>query len=605
MRKIAVLLLSLSLHAAAQTWTISTPSNVMVGDVVALRITRDGRPVEGLEVKVTGPAASQGAVTAATLNLREGAGTDQAIKGVLYRGENVLITSEGGGWCGVINSVGRTGFASCEFLEIKPFGQPVGKTDADGRVLSRDLAVAAAPLELSVIAEGAAVAQATLTVAPYVYDYTTPIADGVTYRERRWVKGDDGPFTMQIVEVDPTDPQVFILPVRANDRAITREATSAMSRRYGATAAINAGYFVVTTSATGWAGQTSGAYQWNGEIVSAGSGRTAMILCAPGSAKRVDMDQIRYSGRVVAADGTSANLLGFNKARAAQDLAVFRPMFGEATQTNAQGAEAILDAQNRVVAVEDAKGNAVIPRDGAVLSGAGAGATFIRDRARPGELLRIEASLEPVTPGTCSPQDVLGGGPRLVSQSQVNVTAENFGHETTRNPRTIFATTDRGTWLFATLDGRQPSSAGMRLDELAEELIAMGAVEAMNLDGGGSSTMVVNDAVRNVPSDGSERQVSDGLLIFSITDLAALFKVLERLSMDEKQITPAMAETLYGRYNAAVMAYEEGDLDALRAALDSWRKDVDQAGGEISRPAARALKGAIDAYVGLLPKPQN
>lgn len=592
-------------QAAAQTWSLAGPGNVMAGDVVALRVTRDGRPVEGLDVRVLAPAVRQGAVTAATLNLREGAGTDQAIKGVLYRGENVLVTSESGGWCAVINAVGRAGFASCEFLELKPFGQPIGKTDADGRVVSRELTLVAATVELGAISDGTTVAQASLAVAPYVYDYSTPIAEGVVYRERRWVKGDDGPFTMQILEVDPAAPQVFLMPVRANDRAITREATSSMSRRYGATAAINAGYFVVTTSAGGWAGQTSGDYMWNRELVSAGSGRTALVLCAPTATKRVDIDQFRYRGRVVAPDGTAANLLGFNKARAAQDLALFRPIFGDSTQTNASGAEAILDGQNRVIAVEDGRGNAAIPRDGSVLSGAGAGATFIRDRVRPGEQLQIEATLEPVTPGTCSRLDVLGGGPRLVSQGQVNVTRENFGHEATRNPRTIFAVTEKGSWLLATLDGRQPASAGMRLDELAEELIALGAVEAMNLDGGGSSTIVVNDAIRNVPSDGSERPVSDGLLVFSISDLAALFKVLERLSLEERQVAPALAETLYGRYNAAVAAQEEGDLDALRAAVDSMRKDAEQAGSALSPAAARALLAAIDAYIALLPKPQN
>ena len=591
--------------AAAQVWSLNAPSNVMVGDVVALRVTREGRPVEGVEIRVAGPATRQGSVTAATLNVREGPGTDQPIRGVLYRGENVLVTSDAGGWCGVINSVGRSGFASCEFLDLKPFGQPLARTDADGRVVSREVAFAASSLELNVVSDGAAVAQATLTVAPFVYDYTTPIAEGISYRERRWVKGDDGPFTMQIVEVDPAAPQVFLLPVRANDRAITREATSSMSRRFGATAAINAGYFVVTTTATGWSGQSVGDYVWNREMISAGNGRTALVLCAPGSTKRVDIDQFRYRGRVIAADGTAANLLGLNKARATQDLALFRPVFGETTQTNGAGAEAILDAQNRVVAVEDARGNAAIPRDGAVLSGAGAGATFIRERLRPGEATQIETALEPVTAGTCSPQDVLGGGPRLVSQGQVNVTRENFGHEATRNPRTIFAVTERGTWLLATLDGRQPASAGMRLDELAEELIALGAVEAMNLDGGGSSTMVVNDAVRNVPSDGPERPVSDALLVFSVSDLGALFKVLERLVVDEKQISPVMAETLYGRYNAAVTAQEEGDLDALRGALDAWRKDVEQAGGEIGRAAVRALLAAVDAYIALLPKPQN
>lgn len=606
MRRLAALFWLCISVAYSQSWTLTVPSSAVAGDVVSLRVTRDGRPVEGIPIRILSPGASQGTVTAATLNLREGAGADQPVKGVLYRGDTVVITSEGGGWCAVINATGRTGFASCEFLETKPYGQPIGTTDADGRVVTRELTLVATTLELGVIESGNTVAQASLAVAPYTYDYTAPIADGITLRERRWVKGDDGPFTMQILEVDPTQPQLFVLPARANDRAVTREATSSMSRRLGATAAINAGYFVVSTTTTGWAGQSVGAYLWDQQIISTpASDRTSLVLCAPGLTRTVDLDQFRYRGRIVAGDSSAANLRGFNRARAGDDLVLYRPVFGDTTQTNDQGIEVILDSQYRVLAIEEGKGNAAIPRDGAVLSGTGASAAFIREHLRSGELVRVEASLDPVNPGTCSPRDILGGGPRLVSNGTVNVTRENFGHEATRNPRTIFATTNRGTWLFATLDGRQPASAGMRLDELAEELVALGAVDAMNLDGGGSSTIVVNDAVRNVPSDGSERPVSDGLLIYSVQDLAALFHVLERLSLDEKQISPAMAETLYGRYNAAATAYQEGDLDALRASLDSWRKDIDQAGGEISRVAARALSAAVDAYIALLPKPQN
>jgi len=53
----------------------------------------------------------------------------------------------------------------------------------------------------------------------------------------------------------------------------------------------------------------------------------------------------------------------------------------------------------------------------------------------------------------------------------------------------------------------------MTLEELAGELVRLGAVEAMNLDGGGSTTMVVAGRVRNSPSDGRERPVSDALLV--------------------------------------------------------------------------------------------
>jgi exopolysaccharide biosynthesis protein len=69
---------------------------------------------------------------------------------------------------------------------------------------------------------------------------------------------------------------------------------------------------------------------------------------------------------------------------------------------------------------------------------------------------------------------------------------------------------------MVTVDGRQPgTSVGMNLQELAEMLLELGAVDAMNLDGGGSTTMFVGGKVINQPSDKEgERKVSDAILVF-------------------------------------------------------------------------------------------
>ncbi len=66
------------------------------------------------------------------------------------------------------------------------------------------------------------------------------------------------------------------------------------------------------------------------------------------------------------------------------------------------------------------------------------------------------------------------------------------------------------------VDGRQPGvSVGMTLPGLAELLLEFGAVEAINLDGGGSTTMVVKGKIVNKPSDQTgERPVSDAILIY-------------------------------------------------------------------------------------------
>ena len=66
-----------------------------------------------------------------------------------------------------------------------------------------------------------------------------------------------------------------------------------------------------------------------------------------------------------------------------------------------------------------------------------------------------------------------------------------------------------------TVDGRQPGvSVGMTLQELAEYLLSIGAIDAMNLDGGGSTTMFLDGKVVNTPSDKEgERKVSDAIVV--------------------------------------------------------------------------------------------
>jgi exopolysaccharide biosynthesis protein len=87
------------------------------------------------------------------------------------------------------------------------------------------------------------------------------------------------------------------------------------------------------------------------------------------------------------------------------------------------------------------------------------------------------------------------------------------------HPRTaIGIDRDTGQVLMLVVDGRQSFSRGYTMVELANLMTSLGAEDALNLDGGGSSTMIALDAlgqigVRNSPSDGVERLVANGLSV--------------------------------------------------------------------------------------------
>jgi hypothetical protein len=123
-----------------------------------------------------------------------------------------------------------------------------------------------------------------------------------------------------------------------------------------------------------------------------------------------------------------------------------------------------------------------------------------------------------------SPKEVLGGLGRILLNGRV-LTIENTSVEkgspdffTRRHPRTFIGFNKDTTKLFiCVVDGRQSKSVGMNFEEMGRFLLSINAWNAMNFDGGGSTTMVVGDSVVNSPSDKKgERRVANSLQIMKI-----------------------------------------------------------------------------------------
>ncbi|MFN3730166.1 MAG: phosphodiester glycosidase family protein [Fimbriimonadaceae bacterium] len=143
--------------------------------------------------------------------------------------------------------------------------------------------------------------------------------------------------------------------------------------------------------------------------------------------------------------------------------------------------------------------------------------------ARRNELMRLGPG-EPVTIRTRIPAmeafsltNAIGGGPMLVRNS-VNIVdgaAEKFTATfvNQRHPRTAIGRMASGHLWLLVIDGRQKMSAGATLSEVANIMLRLGCVDAMNLDGGGSATFSVFGKLANRPSDGSERRVVNSLVV--------------------------------------------------------------------------------------------
>jgi hypothetical protein len=123
------------------------------------------------------------------------------------------------------------------------------------------------------------------------------------------------------------------------------------------------------------------------------------------------------------------------------------------------------------------------------------------------------------TLGLTNVWDAIGGSPILIANGRRVVGTCTTSFCSSRNPRTGAGVTANGKILMVVVDGRQPKwSVGVSLPKFAAILRNLGAISALNLDGGGSATMVVRGEVVNRPSLGHQTLVSTALTVLPGTD---------------------------------------------------------------------------------------
>ncbi|GAA2664752.1 phosphodiester glycosidase family protein [Streptomyces aculeolatus] len=363
--------------------------------------------------------------------------------------------------------------------------------------------------------------------------------------------GDPGVRGTWRVDVLTVDPRTFRggLTASYGPDLENRETTSRLATDAGATAAVNAGFFVLDPKA-GAPGDPAGVGVYDGRLLSESVGtRPALVL--RDSARGTSVTRLGWAGRVTAR-GESLPLDGTNRVPGlirncggtaddtptslprhdvtctdADEVVAFTEEYGARTPAG-DGTEAVLDARGRVVEVRSPRGGP-LPAGGTSVQATGEHAGELAALARTGEKLRIRHGLRddrgrPVAtpPGTA----VVNGGPELVRDGRTHVTPTAdgmvqpgnpsfyYGWMHKRNPRTLAGVDAAGRTVLVTADGRATDSLGLSIPESADVARALGLRDAVNLDGGGSTTLAVGGEVVNDPSDAAgERPVGDALLI--------------------------------------------------------------------------------------------
>ncbi|GGR46658.1 phosphodiester glycosidase family protein [Streptomyces roseolus] len=379
----------------------------------------------------------------------------------------------------------------------------------------------------------------------------TPLPEGVGYREFEHGFGPGETSHVRVVSVRP-DARARVAgahgPALARTRTVRETAVAG-----GAVAAVNGGFFDVHTGRHhgGYEGDAIGLYVEGGRLLSeATNGRAALLLGHEAGRMSARIEEVSVRGRLRTDDNATRELDGVNRLPGrvlgcggvggdrvadteefmeapygglctdASEIVSFTPEWGERTPAGPPGsAEAVLDRDGRVIEVRRPAGGPV-PEDGTTLYGIGSAAGWLREHAPRGSgvLRSVRLWDEAGRPVEGRVDTAVGGSHRLLRDGRVTVgpTAARG----IRAPRTLAGVTADGTLLLVTVDGRKPGvDSGATVQEAARLMASLGATAAVNLDGGGSTTMVVGGVVRNTPrgvdgSEGVERPVADVLAVY-------------------------------------------------------------------------------------------
>ncbi len=354
------------------------------------------------------------------------------------------------------------------------------------------------------------------------------------------------PADVENIHVAVIDPHTFTGSVRgSHDGDVAqRETTSSVASKLGSLVAVNGGFFV-TSDSDGVQGTQSGLGAYDGRLESMSAGSRASLVLADGG-RHVRIADLSSSA-TARAGGSAFSVQGVNRVpgtvrdcgrpgavpsvlpwqdvtcHESDDLVLFTPAFAADLPTG-PGTQVVLDKAGRVVSA-GARGGAV-PADGTVLQGIGSAADWLTAHARVGERVAVDEQVQdaaghrvPLGAG----DSIVSAAPMLVRDGRVSVDAAtegtvdpadlSFGYAwaNSRQPRTMAGIDARGRLLLVTVDGRATGgSEGFTLEEAADFMRSLGAVQALNLDGGGSTAMAVDGVLVNRTSDSTgERAVGD------------------------------------------------------------------------------------------------
>lgn len=361
--------------------------------------------------------------------------------------------------------------------------------------------------------------------------HTEELAAGVTHTAMHIPSG---PWMIHVVEVVAGACGVELHTVKGLGHVIGREQTSAMARRTAAAedrpalAAVNADFFSFTPPGVSEGPQISA-----GRVVKSENPRRAPIQASgvreqPAFGVSGDgtpfFADAHLDGWLRIGDAKPAPLGRVNPPAAGKTVALYNRYFSARTPVDTGVVEVIVrtarpaalagdTAVGVVVRVDTAAEGVDIPPDGVVLAERTHAGAALQPSPQPGDSVWWSLRFRG-TPARV--RELIGGFPMLLRNgaSVLDRIDTSSSFSVTQHPRTAVGVRPDGTVLLVVVDGRSEASGGMSLPQLTAFMQALGASDALNLDGGGSTTLALGGRVVNRPSDKTgERPVADALLV--------------------------------------------------------------------------------------------
>lgn len=368
---------------------------------------------------------------------------------------------------------------------------------------------------------------AVLACPVFATQTTKQLAPGVTlYQEINTTAGAE--LVVNSITIDTRADGVSIKAALGKDVVYVadpyegRETISAMTERRNALVGMNADFFPFT-------GDPLGVCVIDGELVSEPSARHAVVAVLKDGT--CVFDNPTWEANLTLPSGVGRQIDGIDRNRNNNELIVYTGMFDSCTRSKFKATEVICKSADlpvqcgktinlTVVEVRTDAVNTPIPKDGVVLSAGGPAASFLKENLKPDDKLTIKLDVKSAgNVDWTQVQQAVGGRPRILKDGKehIDLAYEKVGasFSTTRHPRSAVGITADGKLMLVTVDGRQSVSRGISLSDLAALMKRLGAVDAINLDGGGSTTLSYRGMLLNSPSGGDLRPVANGLLVFA------------------------------------------------------------------------------------------